>query len=210
MLVVQTNHELGYRGVAQYDKQADYSDLSFKDITRNGQMCITIEPLKGKRYQGIVPLDGDSLAQAIEGYFKQSEQLKTKIWLYNDHSEVFGLMLQALPDMLDEDSFQHLVFLSTTLTEQECLSVDSETLLHRLFHQESINNLAVDAIEFSCGCSRSKMLDSLILISDEEIDEIIQEDGNLSMTCEFCMDSYAFSDVDIKQHRSLDGNSTEH
>ncbi|PCJ48970.1 MAG: hypothetical protein COA74_06805 [Gammaproteobacteria bacterium] len=87
MLVVQTSHDLGYRGVAQYDKEIDYSGLSFKDITRNGQMCITIEPLKGKRYQGIVPLEGDNLAQSIEGYFKQSEQLKTKIWLYNDHHQ---------------------------------------------------------------------------------------------------------------------------
>ena len=210
MLVVQTSHALGYRGVAQYDKQADYSNMTFKDITKDGQLCITIEPTKGKRYQGIVPLEGDNLGQCVETYFKQSEQLRTKIWLYNDHSQVFGLMLQALPGMSDEESFQHLVFLSTTLSEQECLSVDSDTLLHRLFHQESINNLAVDSIEFNCGCSRTKMLNSLILIGDDEIDEIISEEGELSMTCEFCLNNFAFSDIDIKTHRSVEGNSTQH
>jgi len=210
MLVVQTSHTLDYRGVAQYDKEADYSNLTFKDITEGGQMCITIEPNKGQRYQGIVPLEGDNLAQCVETYFKQSEQLRTKIWLYNDHSQVFGLMLQALPDMNDEDSFQHLVFLATTLTEHECLAVESETLLHRLFHQESINNLAVDSIEFSCGCSRTKMLNSLVFVGDDEIDEILREEGKISITCEFCLNNYAFSDIDIKEHRSIDGNSTQH
>ena len=210
MLVVQTTHQLGYRGVAQYDHDVDYTQVSFKDLTENGQMCITIEPLKGKRYQGIVSLDGDNLAQCVETYFNQSEQLKTRIWLYNDHSQVFGLMLQALPDMSSEESFQHLVFLATTLTKQECLSVDSETLLHRLFHQESINNLAVDSIEFSCSCSQEKMLNSLTLLGEEEIKQILQEDGEIAMTCEFCLNHFSFTEIDIKKNQGLEGNSTQH
>ncbi len=210
MLVVQTSHKLGYRGVAQYDQNADYSQMTFKDIAVNGQMCITIEPSKGKRYQGIVSLEGEDFAQCVENYFNQSEQLKTRIWLYNDHSQVFGLMLQALPDMSSEESFQHLVFLATTLTQQECLSVDSETLLHRLFHQESINNLAVDAIEFNCNCSQEKMLNSLSLLGEEEIKQILEEDGEVAMTCEFCLDHFSFSEIDIKKHHGQQGNTTQH
>ncbi|RLA03237.1 MAG: Hsp33 family molecular chaperone HslO [Gammaproteobacteria bacterium] len=210
MLVVQTSHQLGFRGMAQFDEQADYSKMTFKDLTKDGQMCITIEPLKGKRYQGIVSLDGENLAQCVENYFNQSEQLKTRIWLFNNQQQVFGLLLQALPDMDSEASFQHLTHLASTLTEQECLSVDSETILHRLFHQEAINNLSVDNIEFSCGCSREKMLDSLMLLGEEEISQILAEEGQISMNCEFCRNHYSFTDLDIKKHHSLEGNSTQH
>jgi len=210
MLVVQTDHQLSFRGVASYDQSVDYSQLSFKDLTEQGQMCITIEPKKGERYQGIVSLEGDNLAQCVEKYFNQSEQLKTRIWLFNDNQQVCGLLLQALPDMPDETSFKHLEFLAETLKQEECLAIDSATILHRLFHQESIDHLAVDAIEFKCGCSETKMLDSLVHLQEEEIREIIDEMGEITVKCEFCLNKYAFTDIDIKKHRSPEGNTTRH
>ena len=210
MLIVQTTHELGYRGVARFDEALNYSELTFSDLINDGQMCITIEPLKGKRYQGVVPLEGSNLAECVETYFRQSEQLNTRIWLYNDSSQVFGLMLQALPGMLSEDSFQHLEMLASTLTAEESLSVEAEVLLHRLFHDESITSLTEESIEFSCGCSKEKMLNALILLADEEIKEILEDSGEVAMTCEFCLNHFAFSDLDIKQHRSVEGNATQH
>jgi len=210
MLTVQTTHELDYRGVARFEEEVDYSELSFTELTRDGQMCITIEPLKGKRYQGIVSLEGEDLAQCVESYFAQSEQLKTRIWLYNDANQVFGLMLQALPDMSSEDDFMHLEHLASTLSPQECFSVDSETLLHRLFHQELVNNLAINTVQFKCGCNQKKMLDSLILIGNDEISEILQQEGEIAVTCEFCLNQFAFSEIDIKQHQGIKGNSTHH
>ncbi len=210
MLVVQTTHELGYRGVAHFDEQQDYSKLGFTDLIKDGQMCITIEPVKGRRYQGVVPLEGNNLAECVETYFKQSEQLNTRIWLYNDSSQVFGLLIQALPDMLSEESFQHLETLASTLTADECLTVENDVLLHRLFHDESVINLTEETVKFSCECSPEKMLNALILLSDDEIEEILQESGEVAMTCEFCLNHYAFNEVDIKQHKSMDGNSTQH
>jgi len=210
LLLVQTTHDLNFRGIAHYDQAVDYSDLTFNDITEGGQMSITIEPLKGKRYQGIVALDGDNLAECVEGYFQQSEQLKTKIWLYNNSKRAFGLMLQALPDKDSGESFEHLEMLASTLSAEECLSIDSETLLHRLFHQELVNNLLVDNIEFKCDCSRDKMLSALSLLGENEVNEILQEEGEIEITCEFCMNHYSFNEVDIKKHRAVVGNSTEH
>lgn len=210
MLVVQTTHKLGYRGLVRYDKTADYSDESFQELTQEGHLSITIEPLKGKRYQGIVPLDGDTLAECIENYFNQSEQLKTRIWLYNNESQVFGLFLQALPDMLSEDSFDHLVYLASTLTEEECLSVASDIILHRLFHQESIRGMTTDTVKFTCGCSEKKMLDSLSLLPEEELAEIIETKGEVAVKCEFCLNQFSFSEIDIKAHHSVKGNDTRH
>ncbi len=210
MLVVQATHKLGFRGLARYKKNIDYSKLSFQELIKDGHMSITIEPKQGKRYQGIVPLDGESLAQCVENYFNQSEQLETRIWLFNDNTQTFGLMLQALPDMLSQDSFEHLVYLASTLTKEECLSVDAEIILHRLFHQESIKEFSAESVKFTCGCSEKKMLDSIKLLPEDEINEVIKTKGKLSVRCEFCLNQFHFSEVDIKQTPNLVCNNTQH
>lgn len=210
MLVVQITHKLGYRGLVRFDKEQDYSRETFHSLVEGGQLSITIEPKNGQRYQGIVPLDGTSLAKCVENYFNQSEQLETRIWLFNDDNQVCGLMLQALPDMLSQDSFEHLVYLASTLTEEECLSVDSDIILHRLFHQESIRGLSAQEVRFTCGCSEKKMLESLSLLPEEEILEILKSKGRISVKCEFCLNQFRFSEIDIKTHRGIIGNHTQH
>jgi len=210
LLVVQANHELGFRGIARYDKEANYDGMDYKDLIQEGNLSITIEPKKGKRYQGYVELGHDSFAECIENYFNQSEQLKTRIWLFNDDKQVGGLMLQALPDMLSQDSFDHLVFLSETLTEEETLSIAPEILLNRLFHQESIRDLMTQKVKFHCGCSRKKMLDSVALFTDEEVDDMLNDNNQISVKCEFCLDKFAFNQLDIKSHQALTGNTTKH
>jgi len=210
LLVVQANHELGFRGIARYDKEANYDGMSFKDLIQEGNLSITIEPKKGKRYQGYVELGHDTFAACIESYFNQSEQLKTRIWLFNDNKQVGGLMLQALPDMLSQESFDHLVFLSETLTEEETLSIAPEILLNRLFHQESIKDLITQEAKFHCGCSRKKMLDSVALFTEQEINDMLSNNQQISAKCEFCLDKFDFSRLDIKSHQALTGNTTKH
>ncbi len=210
MLVVQTTHNLGFRGLARLEDNETFENLSFKDITSGGQMVITIAPKKGKRYQGIVPLEGDNIQECIEQYFNQSEQLKTRIWLFNNHTQVRGLFLQALPDMTSQDAFEHLEYLSSTLTSEECLTVDTDILLHRLFHQESIKGMSIEEVKFQCGCSKKKMLNSICLLPEEEINEILQTKGEISARCEFCLDQFKFKEIDIKLSGSLQGNSTQH
>ncbi len=210
LLVVQANHKLGFRGIARYDKQVDYSGLNFKDLTQNGRLSITIEPKKGKRYQGFVELAEDNFAKCVENYFNQSEQLKTRIWLFNDEQQVKGLMLQALPDMLSHDSFDHLVYLSETLTKEECLSIESDILLNRLFHQESVRELQTQEVKFHCGCSRKKMLDSVALFPESDIEDLLKTRGKVTVKCEFCLTKFDFTELNIKNHQALTGNSTKH
>ncbi|MCP3673510.1 MAG: hypothetical protein GY829_03430 [Gammaproteobacteria bacterium] len=88
--------------------------------------------------------------------------------------------------------------------------MDSETLLHRLFHQESITNLAIDPAEFCCSCSQVKMLNSLSLLGEDEIKEILEEDGEVAMTCEFCLEHFSFSEIDINKHHGQEGHRTQH
>lgn len=210
MLVVQTTHQLEYRGLARFEQAADYTSTSFNELVQNGQLSITIEPSKGKRYQGIVPLDAQELTECIEHYFKQSEQLETKIWLFNSHNQVVGLLLQALPDSFIKESFQHLSFLASTLNEKECLNTSSSTLLHRLFHQENIKHLSAETVKFNCNCSKNKMLNSISLLKESEVNKIIKTEGSLTVKCEFCLKQFNFNEFDIKSHNSLSANHTAH
>jgi molecular chaperone Hsp33 len=210
MLIVQATHNLGYRGLVRFDETIDYDQMKFADLVKNGQMSITIEPTKGKRYQGMVSLEGNNLAECVENYFNQSEQLATRIWLFNSEQQVCGLMIQALPNMQDQETFDHLVHLASTLGQEESLSIDSEILLQRLFHQEPVRLLSVDDINFTCGCSEKKMLNSLSLLDQNEIDDIIQKHDVISMKCEFCLNHFKFTDLDIKAHQAQSGNNTQH
>ena len=210
LLVIQCNHKLGFRGIARLDKAKSLDGSTFKELTKNGKLTITIEPKKGKRYQGLVALEKDNFSHCIEEYFNQSEQLRTRIWLFNNDSRVTGLMLQALPDMLSQDSFDHLVYLAQTLTEVECLTMDASILLHRLFHEEKVRNLLVENVKFQCGCSKKKMLNSISLFPEEEIEGIIEAKGHVAVKCEFCLAQFKFKHVDIKNHQAIVSNSTLH
>ncbi len=210
LLVVQATNKLGFRGIARYDKEHNYSGVNFKQLAKEGRLSITIEPNKGKRYQGNVELERETFAECIEDYFNRSEQLKTRIWLFNDDNKVKGLMLQALPDMLSQDSFDHLVYLSETLSKEECLTIDGEILLNRLFHQESVRELMTQVVHFQCGCNRKKMLDSVTLFPADEIEQIINQKGKVSVKCEFCLNQFDFSELELKSHNALSGNKTRH
>ncbi len=210
LLIVQTNHELEYRGVVRFDKSIHEPEHAFVDMVQGGQMVITIEPEEGQRYQGIVALDTGSLADCIEGYFAQSEQLLTRIILYTDEQSVFGLLLQALPDLSSTADFEHVETLANTLTTGEALSLSNDDILHRLFHEERVRSLANQDVKFKCTCSRDKMLSSLQLLEEDEINDILATEEYIEMQCEFCQTEYQFNEIDIKSFLAVRGNSTRH
>ena len=175
LLVVQTTHELNYRGICRYDTEADFSAENFSSLTKGGQLFITIEPTKGNRYQGIVPIEKDSLTECIEQYFMLSEQLKTRLWLFREPEEIRALFIQALPDMKNPDDFEHLEHLSSTLGHEESFAIDDETLLHRLFHQENLSHIHSQPVNFQCDCSREKMLSSVSLLAQDELEQILEQ-----------------------------------
>src|SRR5262249_34032046 len=157
LLVAQTNGLKEIRGLANW--QGDVAD-DFPQAVGKGYLAITVDPSKGKqRYQGIVELAGESLAQVIENYFQQSEQLPTFMLLAAGKRNAAGLLLQLLPQakQQDENFWQHVETMARTLTEVELLQLSPETVLHRLFHQEKIRVFEPEKISFVCRCSRDAM-----------------------------------------------------
>ena len=182
--------------------QAEITGSSFRDLIGEGYLLVTITPKQGERYQGIIPLSGDSLTTTLEAYFAQSEQLQTRLYLYTDlqleHCRAAGFMLQVLPveQQKAKADFEDLVVLSDTLTQDEIFSLPAEQLLYRLFHQEEVELFAPQPVSFVCGCSKEKCASAIISLGRDIINEHIAE-GKLDINCEYCNKNYHFSPDDL-------------
>jgi len=209
LLLVQSSHKQEIRGNIQW--QGDSGSLSFRELVQNATLVITIEPEKGTRYQGIVPLDGDRLNQCLENYFLQSEQLPTRIWLTADAEGAAGMLLQKLPETdrhESENSWEHITILAETTTHPELLTLTNETFLYRLFHNEKVRLFDSQPVIFKCTCSKERCEETIISLGRQEIDEIIRDQGHLAITCEFCATSYFFEADQLRQ-LSFEDNQKE-
>jgi molecular chaperone Hsp33 len=194
-VAVNGNHKQEFRGMVRLQKEIQQDD--FKALIGNGHMLVTITPDQGERYQGIIPLVGDKLSDALEAYFAQSEQLPTRIYLATDinteQSKAAGLLLQVLPVDADKAKldFADITTLSDTITTDELLSLESETLLYRLFHQEVVEVFPAQPVRFVCGCSREKCESAIMSLGKDIVEEHIAE-GKLDITCDYCNTTYHF------------------
>ncbi|MEE9446129.1 MAG: Hsp33 family molecular chaperone HslO, partial [Cocleimonas sp.] len=175
-----------------------------------GTMVISVENTpkkgaqKGERYQSLVSLEGASLAECFKEYFAQSEQLKTQLWLSANENRATGLMLQSLPeDDLDQvaqnNNWTHATMLAKTITNDELLSLDAEELLHRLYHEEDLRIYDPKPLHFECTCSQQKIENTIYSLGETEVNEILAEQGSISIDCDFCNTHYELNKVDVKR-----------
>jgi molecular chaperone Hsp33 len=197
-LMAECSHDRHIRGLARFDEQA-ISEQSFHELLGEGRMAITITPDKGNRYQGVVPRESDSLAGCLKDYFDRSEQIPTSLFLFADEQGAAGLLIQRLPGATDEDDdlWNRVNHLASTVEASELLELDSETLLHRLFHEETVRLFDPEPVRFRCSCSRERTLEALESIGKEECYSILEEQGSIEMDCQFCHTHYRFDRNDI-------------
>ncbi|MGZ5026839.1 MAG: Hsp33 family molecular chaperone HslO, partial [Methylobacter sp.] len=132
-------------------------------------------------------------------YFEQSEQLKTRLWLFANATQAVGLLLQELPAQDNyKTDWERLEILANTVTEQELFELDCEQLLYRLFNQEKVRLFDAEPVEFSCTCSRSKIEQVLFAMGRAELEDILTERDNIEVNCEFCSEHYHFNKADIE------------
>lgn len=201
LLMAECNSALEVRAIAQGAEQASSSE--FEQLLGNGQLAITIEPLNGQRYQGIVPLSGGCLAHTLDAYFEQSEQLKTRFWLAADNNRAAGLLIQQLPSQVTPDptereqQWEHTCTLAATVQDDELLDIDTPVLLHRLYHEEALRLFEARPVAFRCSCSRERTYNALSTLAPTEIEELLEELGSITMDCEFCNQQYRFDRGDL-------------
>lgn len=199
-LIAQASHDHKVRGLARWHGTPEPGPLT--SLLGPSQLVMTIEPKTGKSYQGVVPLEGDSLADAIRHYFEVSEQLPTGLWLAISDQCAFGLLLQRMPNARAEDETDHwerCQMLAQTLEEQEMLTLPFQDLLYRLFHTDKVRLFEPDPVAFRCSCSRTRISATLKALGEEDLNTLIEERGKVEVTCEFCNREYQFDRVDVSE-----------
>lgn len=203
LAVINGGHDQKIRGVARWEGDiAD--DASLHDMMGKGYLVITIEPKRGERYQGVVGLEGETLADVIEGYFANSEQLKTRLWIRTGEHEgkahAAGMMIQVMPDGTGTpEDFEHLEQLTATVKNEELFTLPANELLYRLYNQDSVRLYEPQPVEFHCGCSRERSGAAIITVERAEINDILAEEGSVSLHCDYCGTSYSFDEAEITE-----------
>ena len=191
------------------------------NVHGQGRCAITLDPkdrLPGQQpYQGLVGLHGDrreplqELSQVLEHYMLQSEQLDTRLVLAANDQIAAGLLIQRLPvegegnlgGQRNEDeiglneAFNRIATLAGTLTQEELLTLDTDTILRRLFWEEDLRLFQPETPHFACSCSRERVAGMLRGLGQEEVDDILGEQGQVEIGCEFCGAQYRFDPVDV-------------
>ena len=185
--------------------EGDLPDLhSLGSLGPGALLAITIENpgARGQepsRYQGLVALDADTLSEAFEGYFRQSEQLPTRLLLAASGDHVSGLMLQKLPgDAGDLDGWERASALFDTLAAPELIDTPVETLLHRLFHEDGARLLGDKPLRFACSCSRERVSAMLESLGEDEARAAAEGNAGVAeIRCEFCGETYRYPAAEV-------------
>jgi molecular chaperone Hsp33 len=220
LLVVECDANLRLRATAKLRDGAEVPDdatvVQLLNQHGRGRFVITLDPqdkVPGQQpYQGVVPLVGENIATIIENYMLRSEQMDTKLWLAADENVARGLLLQKLPrnsaaegqvkqasEEEDLETWTRAVMLGQTLKQEELLTADVETLLKRLFWEETIRVFDPLHPEFHCTCSREKVANMLKMLGQQEVESALHDLGELGINCDFCGKHYGFDAVDCAQ-----------
>lgn len=199
LLVVECRSDLAIRATAKHDDCADLTSLP--DLLGKGHFVITLDPADPDQtaYQGIVPLHGNTVAEALEHYLMQSEQLPTRIWLAVDEQSSAGMMLQRMPGASSDELWQEALAPAATVKADELLQLDFMTLLHRLFNEHDTRVFESMPVRFSCTCSREKVAGMLRMLGPDEVEAALAEQAEIDVACEFCGQHYLFDAVDAAQ-----------
>lgn len=200
LLLVQAGSQGGLRAMAR-TRGAVPAEAPLGEQARGGSLAITIDPEDaGERYQGIVDLGGESLAAALERYFRESEQLATRVWLSAGEGRAAGMLLQRLPGEHDgdPDAWNRAGQLAATVTPAELRALAPGELIRRLFHEEDIRLLDPMPFRFRCRCSRERVAAMLHGLGAGEMRGILAEQGQVEVHCDFCNEPYRFDAVDVE------------
>jgi molecular chaperone Hsp33 len=207
LLVAQCTHDFKVRGMARH--QAIGGEAGFRSLAGDGQVIVTVEAAdRASSYQGIVPIAGNSLAESLEAYFLQSEQLPTRVVLAATPGMVSGMLVQRIPgeggkQAVDpaalETAWMKADHAMAALTRAELLEEDVEQRLVRMFGVDEVRLFGGQEVRHECRCSRERVANVLRSLGVDEVRSVIAEQGTVTVTCEFCQKPYKFDPIDAEQ-----------
>jgi len=214
LMLAQCTSGLGVRGLARYQEgerppaAASDPDARVTDLIGAGNLTVTLETDDGaQRYQGIVPISGERLAESLQGYFENSEQLPTRLWLYADAQGASGMLLQRLPGEGTsragvaevDDAWRRVQLIGDTLTREELRTLTDREILRRLFNEDDLRLFEPSPVYFRCRCSRERVAGMLQGLGEGETRGVLAERGEVEVRCDFCNRAYVFDAVDVER-----------
>ena len=232
LMLAQCTSGLGVRGLARYREgsfagagagagtavgaatgaRVGNGAAGIVDLIGAGNLTVTLETDDGsQRYQGIVPITGQRLAESLQVYFENSEQLPTRLWLHADASGASGMLLQRLPiadasrgaHAMDvtavDDAWRRVQLIGETLTPDELRTLADAEILHRLFNEDDVRLYEPTPVYFRCRCSRERVSGMLQGLGETETRSVLTERGAVEVHCDFCNRAYVFDAVDVAQ-----------
>ena len=198
---INIDKDLNFYGNVLSD-EIKFTEATFRELVgQGGIMVISAFPVGGTRYQGIVSLDKDTMAEALEDYFRESEQLATSFLIQSDVATGYagGMMLQIVPNIEHNlESLQHLTTLAATLQPQELFELSLHESLRRLYWNDQIVVYQPEPVDFKCVCSKERILNAIRGLPLDELEELAQEENGIDMTCHSCGKVYHVDMDEIK------------
>jgi molecular chaperone Hsp33 len=207
LLVAQCTHDFKVRGMARHSPIGDAA--GYRSLAGDGQIVVTVESTdRGSSYQGVVPISGDSLAESLEAYFVQSEQLPSRVLLASARGVVSGMLVQRMPgeggkQSVDpaalESAWMKVDHAMAAISGRDLLEDDVESRLVKMFGDDAVRVFGGHPVKFECRCSRERVANVLRSLGAEEVRSVIAEQGACTVTCEFCQRPYKFDAIDVEQ-----------
>jgi len=198
MLVIDCTDTLHIRGMAKCEQ--NITAQSAPDLLGHGRLLLTLDmPSMRECYQSIVPLDGNNIAEIFEHYFRQSEQLPSRLFLITTDTAIFGLLLQKLPnaDQQDSDGWTRAEALAATVHDHGLFDLTAEEILTRLFYQETIRIFDAQTIQYGCREDPAKIYAMLRSLGREEVDSILKEFGEVVVNDDICNREYRLDAIAV-------------
>ena len=201
LLLVQCDHQLQIRAFANYQEEAENDAIDYMSAFLEGNMSLIInQNNQTQAYQSVVPIRSTSMSENLTHYFAQSEQIATQVWLAVNDDTAAGMLLQLMPgqDSLSREQFwEYAVQLGQTIRDDELLTLDNATILHRLYHETELRLYTARPVCFRCRCSSEKMKQVLTVLGEKDIQQLLKEKGQVDVRCDFCNQQYTFDAIDI-------------
>lgn len=209
LLVAQCTHDFRLRALARFDETAvaalpgaaEGGAIFRQLVGSDGRLTVTIEAdEKGSRYQGVVPLEGGSLAESLEAYFATSEQLPTRVLLAADAAHGAGLLVQRLPGPDDEVAAAAWIDAQRgigRLSSAQLLESPVEDLLQQGFPEQDLRLFRGTPVRFECRCGEGRVAGLLRSLGEEEVRDVLKTQGSVTVICEFCQRPYRFEGSDV-------------
>jgi molecular chaperone Hsp33 len=218
LIMAEASHERSLRGIIRTQEHTCDEDLENKtlhELVGDAVLSITIDPTEGQRYQGIVSLQGTSLADCLSEYFAQSEQLPTRIWLAANHQAAAGLLIQALPPTgerkhnteMRAEEFNGALQLANTISAEELLNLSHADILYRLFNAYALRLMPAIPTQFQCSCSKQRSASALMSLGLKDAYELLAEQQEINIDCQFCGQHYCFNQHDVDAIFHISGSA---